>query len=57
MTIIIKNIKTLVCQCDNCGNEWEPKTNKTKVKKEDLPKVCPKCKSYNWNKLDKSNSN
>lgn len=52
MTVIIKNIKTLVCHCDNCGNEWEPQINNPKVKKENLPKVCTKCKSYNWNKLD-----
>ena len=29
-------------RCQKCGWEWIPRI-------EELPKVCPKCKSYNWN--------
>lgn len=30
-------------KCNNCGYEWYPRT-------EIKPKVCTRCKSYNWNK-------
>lgn len=36
--IIIKMKK----QCKKCYYEWESRINN--------PKVCPRCKSYNWNK-------
>jgi predicted Zn-ribbon and HTH transcriptional regulator len=29
-------------QCKKCCYEWESRINN--------PKVCPRCKSYNWNK-------
>jgi predicted Zn-ribbon and HTH transcriptional regulator len=28
----------LKCKC--CGHEWRPDVS--------VPKVCPRCKSYNW---------
>lgn len=53
--IIIENIKTITCKCDICSNKWRPNVNNNKnipstLKDRDLPKICPKCKSYNWNK-------
>jgi len=30
-------------QCIKCGHQWIPR--------EEKPQVCPKCKSYNWNKI------
>jgi len=32
----------MTCKCLRCGNEWES------IK--DNPKVCPRCKSYAWDK-------
>lgn len=29
-------------KCERCGHEWVKR-------REDLPKVCPKCKSPYWN--------
>ncbi len=29
--------------CGKCGHHWIPRTPR-------LPKVCPKCKHYDWNK-------
>jgi hypothetical protein len=36
------------CKCDRdkCGNEWTTRTT-------DLPQICPKCKTRNWNKEPK----
>lgn len=31
-------------ECFRCGHRWNPRANK-------LPKVCPKCKNPNWNRL------
>ena len=31
------------CKCQKCGHEWAP--NK------ENPVCCPRCKSYNWDKL------
>ena len=36
-------ISKLKCLRPECGHEWYPRTGK-------LPKVCPKCKHYDWNK-------
>lgn len=30
-------------KCLRCGHEWHPRDD-------DLPKVCPKCKSKYWNR-------
>lgn len=30
-------------KCDVCGHEWLPRADKQE------PKVCPKCKSFDWN--------
>ncbi len=32
-------------RCDRCGHEWIPR-----IKKTELPTICPKCKSAYWNK-------
>ncbi len=31
-------------KCNNCGNEWLPRSPKEK------PLICPKCKSARWDK-------
>lgn len=37
------------CKCERCLHSWRTRT-------EDVPKVCPKCKSTNWNESkDQSN--
>ncbi len=36
-------VSELVCLRPRCGHRWMPRSAK-------LPKVCPKCKSYDWNK-------
>ena len=44
--IIMPEIK--IClrgyKCNNCGNEWIPRSPKEK------PLICPKCKSARWDK-------
>lgn len=35
-------ITKLKCLWWDCGHEWTPRTD-------NLPKVCPKCKRYDWN--------
>lgn len=30
-------------KCDKCGHKWFTRTDKK-------PKVCPRCKSYDWEK-------
>ncbi len=30
-------------KCVKCGHEWLPRSSK-------MPKACPKCKHYDWNK-------
>lgn len=41
----IKTKKIAVFVCDKCKHEWQNKT-----KRKHLPKMCPKCKTVNWNK-------
>jgi predicted Zn-ribbon and HTH transcriptional regulator len=36
------NSDTLICLL--CGYTWEPRGT-------DLPKCCPRCKRYDWNKV------
>jgi len=36
------DIKKKGFRCLKCGNEWIPR------KKNSLPRVCPKCRSYKW---------
>ena len=36
-------IKVLGYRCERCGHEWVPR-------KENEPKVCPKCKSPYWDR-------
>lgn len=38
-------IKLTGYQCDRCGHEWTPR-----LKTEEEPAMCPKCKSAYWNK-------
>lgn len=35
--------------CERCGHEWIPREPFAEPSAEDLPKVCPKCKSPYWN--------
>jgi len=46
--IKIISVKTIHCTCDkpSCGYEWDKR--KSEDPKE-LPKMCPKCKTYKWN--------
>lgn len=39
---MIESIESIMCTCDKCKYHWVPKGGKA-------PKVCPKCKSHNWN--------
>lgn len=32
-------------KCKRCGHEWE-----TRIGMDRVPKVCPACKSYRWDK-------
>ena len=34
------------CVCDKCGWKWESR------KKDELPRECPRCKSYRWNQSE-----
>lgn len=34
-------VPVLHCKYPDCGNDWVPRTTR-------MPKVCPKCKRYNW---------
>ena len=40
---MITKIEVNKCVCDKCGHEWI-------TRNEEIPKVCSKCKSVNWNK-------
>lgn len=42
---MIEQINSITCTCDKCGYGWTPNNRIA-------PKVCPKCKSYNWNKTN-----
>lgn len=44
---MIEPMKSINCTCDKCGYNWMPNGGIA-------PKVCPKCKSHNWNVNDKS---
>jgi len=45
-----KEIKVYECKCERCGHSWITRT-------EEIPVVCPKCKSPYWNKpLQKQNN-
>ncbi|BDQ30295.1 hypothetical protein [Nitrosopumilus zosterae] len=37
--------------CDRCGHQWVPRT-----KINELPIICPKCKSPYWNKPRQGNT-
>lgn len=39
--------KAWACTCERCGHEWT-------TLKDQLPKVCPKCKALTWNKKTKT---
>ena len=45
MPEIQKSIK--MYKCNNCSNEWQPRSYKQK------PLICPKCKSSRWDKEPK----
>jgi predicted Zn-ribbon and HTH transcriptional regulator len=34
-------------RCERCGHEWAPRE---KREADDLPTICPKCKSPYWNR-------
>ena len=34
-------ISEVTCMFPGCGNVWLPRSSR-------MPKVCPKCKRYNW---------
>ena len=36
----------ITCICKRCLHEWIPKSL------EDMPKICPKCKSKKWNEAN-----
>jgi predicted Zn-ribbon and HTH transcriptional regulator len=38
--------KLVILRCLHCRHVWPSRLGRK-------PKVCPKCKSYNWNKLPK----
>lgn len=40
--------------CERCSHEWMPK--KPWIEGEELPTVCPKCKSPYWNRPRKEES-
>ena len=44
----IRNITKKGCVCERCKHEWIPNSF------EELPTVCPKCKSPYWNKPKKN---
>ena len=43
---MIKNVRLMqtILVCDKCGYEWQQRSKQP-------PRMCPKCKSYGWNKL------
>ncbi|MEM4137712.1 MAG: hypothetical protein QXF48_03500 [Candidatus Anstonellaceae archaeon] len=43
-----KEIKVYECKCERCGHEWITRS-------EDVPTVCPKCKSPYWDKPSNKN--
>ncbi|MBS3076150.1 hypothetical protein J4481_00210 [Candidatus Pacearchaeota archaeon] len=45
-----KEVKVYECICERCKHGWITRT-------EDLPVVCPKCKSPYWDKLTNRNEN
>lgn len=42
-------IQMEACRCERCGHEWIPRG-------EELPVICPKCKSARWNRPRKVKS-
>jgi predicted Zn-ribbon and HTH transcriptional regulator len=38
-------------ECERCGHKWVPR-----AATEDIPTICPKCKSPYWNKPRKTNT-
>jgi len=42
-SIMKKEIKMYECKCERCGHAWITRT-------EEVPVVCPKCKSPYWDK-------
>ena len=38
----VKQKLVIICVCDKCGHEWQPKKA--------TPEQCPACKQYDWNK-------
>lgn len=38
------NVFIIGHKCHRCGHKWVPRN------KEDVPEICPKCKSPYWNK-------
>ena len=44
-----KTIEVFECRCDICGFVWTPFVK--------IPKVCVKCKGYNWNYKQDEKSN
>ena len=42
-----KTLTFYFSRCERCGHEW-------KRRREDMPKVCPRCKSFKWNEPRKT---
>ena len=48
---MIKPIRTILCKCERCGHEWIPHIipkDPDHPTIEEIPRVCPKCKSAYW---------
>ena len=43
MAIITKTLEVKLNKCERCGYEWQQRRKRR-------PKVCPECKSREWNK-------
>lgn len=48
MTISEKLVTVYLC--DRCGHEWIPRNALDRRDEDELPTVCPKCKSPYWNR-------
>lgn len=42
----MSNENNLICKCNKCNHKWIRRTIED-------PKMCPKCKSYNWREVKK----
>ncbi|MGA7860951.1 MAG: hypothetical protein WCB19_03740 [Thermoplasmata archaeon] len=47
MPVRKEKVERVFLTCARCEYEWEP------MRPDDLPIVCPKCKSHQWNEVEK----